>query len=116
MNRHIAVLMATIVAAFSPAAVAAAATTKTYRGTAVNMKFGPVTVKIGVRGKKIVSVSAVLPTERPRSQRINSQAGPLLRKEVLSAQSAHIHVISGATYTSNAYAQSLQAALDKAHL
>ncbi len=118
MNRHIAVLMTTIAAAFSPSALATAtaATTKTYRGPAVNMKFGPVTVTIGVRGKKIVRVTAVMPTERPRSQRINSQAGPLLRQEVLKAQSAQINIVSGATYTSNAYAQSLQAALDKAHL
>jgi uncharacterized protein with FMN-binding domain len=116
MNRHIAVLMATIVAAFSPAAVATAAPTRTYRGARVNMKFGPVTVMIAVRGKRIVSVSAVMPTERPRSLRINSQAGPLLRKEVLKAQSARINIISGATYTSNAYAQSVQAALDRAHL
>jgi uncharacterized protein with FMN-binding domain len=109
-------LLTTIVAAFSPAAVATAAATKTYRGATVNMKFGPVTVNIGVRGKKIVSVGASLPTERPRSKRINSQAAPLLRQEVLKAQSARINIVSGATYTSNAYAQSLQAALDKAHL
>jgi uncharacterized protein with FMN-binding domain len=116
MSRHVAVLLTTIVAAFSPATVATAARIKTYNGATAKMKFGPVTVSIAVRGKKIISVNAVLPTERPRSQRINDQAGPLLRKEVLKAQSARINIVSGATYTSNAYAQSLQSALDKAHL
>jgi uncharacterized protein with FMN-binding domain len=116
MSRHVAVLLTAVVAAFSPAAVATAAVTKTYRGAAENMRFGPVTVTITVRGRKIVNVRSVLPTERPRSQRINSQAGPLLRQEVLKAQSAKINVISGATYTSDAYAQSLQSALDKAHI
>jgi uncharacterized protein with FMN-binding domain len=39
----------------------------------------------------------------------------LLRTEALTAQSARIDVVSGATYTSNGYAQSLQSALDRAH-
>jgi uncharacterized protein with FMN-binding domain len=57
-----------------------------------------------------------LPADRPRSAEINDQAGPLLRQEVLQAQSAKINVISGATFTSEAFAQSLQVALQRAHL
>jgi uncharacterized protein with FMN-binding domain len=56
-----------------------------------------------------------LPNDRPRSQFISAQAEPLLRSEALSAQSARIDIVSGATYTSEGYAQSLQAALDRAH-
>jgi uncharacterized protein with FMN-binding domain len=47
---------------------------------------------------------------------ISSQAAPLLRDEVLQAQSANVQTISGATVTSDAYLNSLQAALDAAHL
>jgi uncharacterized protein with FMN-binding domain len=51
--------------------------------------------------------------DRPRSQFINSQAVPLLRSEVLQAQSANINLISGATFTSQAFATSLQAAIEQ---
>jgi uncharacterized protein with FMN-binding domain len=50
-----------------------------------------------------------------RSQFIMSQALPLLRQEFLVAQSAKIHMVSGATYTSQAFVRSLQSALLKAH-
>jgi uncharacterized protein with FMN-binding domain len=49
-----------------------------------------------------------------RSQFIMSQALPLLREEFLKAQSANVGMISGATYTSQAFEQSLQSALAKA--
>ena len=55
-----------------------------------------------------------VPNDRGRSTEINGYATPLLHKEVLQAQSADVAVVSGATYTSYAYAQSLQAALDAA--
>jgi uncharacterized protein with FMN-binding domain len=57
-----------------------------------------------------------VPTERPRSAQINGRAVPILRSEVLRAQSARIHLVSGATMTSNAYVTSLRSALTKAHL
>ena len=57
-----------------------------------------------------------MPFGRSRSQYISEQAAPYLHDEVLQAQSAHIDVVSGATYTSESYMQSLQSALDKAHL
>jgi uncharacterized protein with FMN-binding domain len=57
----------------------------------------------------------VLKTAEQFSQQLAVQAIPVLRNEVLSAQSARIQAVSGATYTSEAYAQSVQAALDKAH-
>lgn len=54
------------------------------------------------------------PTDSPRDQEINSYALPELNQEAISAQSAKIDVVSGATYSSDGYMQSLQSALDKA--
>ena len=48
------------------------------------------------------------------SQRISQAAEPILREEALSAQTANIDLLSGATYTSEAYVESLQSALDQA--
>jgi uncharacterized protein with FMN-binding domain len=74
-----------------------------------------VQVQVKVRGGRIVSITnLVLPFDRSRSQEISQIAGPLLRTEALTAQSASIDVVSGATYTSNGFAQSLQSALDRA--
>ncbi|MCW2967048.1 MAG: FMN-binding protein [Solirubrobacteraceae bacterium] len=88
--------------------------TQTITGATVPDRFGDNTVSLVVKGKKIVDVHSTLPTDRPRSAEINAQAGPLLRTEVLQAQGAGINVISGATYTSEAFIQSLTAAV--AHL
>jgi len=66
---------------------------------------------------RIVDVQALqLPFDRQRSAYISQVAGPLLHDEALKAQSAQIDTISGATFTSDAYAQSLQSALDHAHV
>jgi len=89
--------------------------TRSVQGPAVDMQWGPIQVTVKIKGKTIVDISATYPTERPRSQFINSQAIPMLRSEVLQVQSAQIDLIGGATMTSEAYAQSLQAALDKAN-
>jgi uncharacterized protein with FMN-binding domain len=66
----------------------------------------------------VVSVTEVTavqyPTDNPRDQEINSYALPRLRTEALQAQSAEIDTVSGATYTSDGYRQSLQSALDSA--
>ena len=118
MNRGVPAVLAAVALA-SPSVALANATAKpkkktvvrTIQGPSVNMQWGPVQVTVKVKGKKIVAVSATYPTERPRSQFINSQAIPWLRQEVLQAQSANVQLIGGATMTSEAYAQSLQAAL-----
>jgi uncharacterized protein with FMN-binding domain len=55
------------------------------------------------------------PNGNRRDLEINSYAVPQLRSEVLTAQSANIDVVSGATVTSEGYINSLQAALDSAH-
>ena len=55
-----------------------------------------------------------LPSRDGRSSRISQAAAPILREEALTAQDANIDLLSGATYTSRAYEQSLQSALDQA--
>ncbi|UTI66063.1 hypothetical protein NBH00_07620 [Paraconexibacter antarcticus] len=97
-------------------APAFAATSKKVSGPTVNMRWGAVKVNIFVRGRKIIGVSATAPTERPRSARINANALPILRQEVLKAQSARIHGVSGASDTSRAYDTSLASAIRKAGL
>jgi uncharacterized protein with FMN-binding domain len=81
----------------------------------VQTQFGPVQVQVTLANGKITNVTALqLPSDRQRSAYISSIVGPMLQSETLAAQSAQIDLISGATYTSDAYAQSLQAALDQA--
>ncbi len=79
--------------------------------------YGVLDVKVTVSGTRITDVSVpALQVIDPTSQQICDQVIPMLRSEVLSAQSATIDGISGATYTSVSYAQSLQSALDKLHI
>jgi uncharacterized protein with FMN-binding domain len=102
----------------NPAAPTTASTsgTRSITGSVISNRFGENQVTLVLNGKKIQDVRYALPTDRQRSAEINAQAGPLLRDEVLQAQSAQIDVVSGATATSDAFAQSLQDAVQKAHL
>jgi hypothetical protein len=88
----------------------------TVTGPAISYFFGTAQVKVTVQNGKITDVTAVQLPQEGRSGWISSQVEPMLRSEVLAAQSAQINLISGATYTSEAYAESLQAALDQAHV
>jgi uncharacterized protein with FMN-binding domain len=91
--------------------------TKTVTGETVQTRWGPVQVRVTVKNGKITDVTAVTyPSENPKDQEINSYAIPQLRREALTAQSAQIDSVSGATYTSDGYRQSLQSALDSAGL
>jgi uncharacterized protein with FMN-binding domain len=93
-----------------------AATTRTFDGDAVDMEYGTVQVRITVRGTRITDVEALrLPDSSRQSRQINDYAGPRLRQEALDAQSANIDTVSGATYTSEAYRESLQSAIDRWH-
>jgi uncharacterized protein with FMN-binding domain len=101
----------------SSTSASSAATATSYTGSAITTQYGVVQVKIIVSSKKITNVGfAQLTAYDDRSQRINSGAAPILLQETLSAQSAHIDSVSGASYTSDGYVQSLQSALDKAGL
>ena len=102
------------VATAAPAAGTALAN-GTDTGSVVQTRFGPVQVQVTIAGGKITDVTALqLPSDRQRSAEISGIVGPMLQSEALAAQSAQIDLISGATYTSDAYAQSLQSALDQA--
>jgi uncharacterized protein with FMN-binding domain len=74
-------------------------------------------VRVSFTGKKITDVHALKLTDSSgTSVSISAGAAPVLRQEAMAAQSSQIDVVSGATYTSEAYQQSLQAAIDAAHL
>ncbi len=101
----------------SGSAGASAATAATYDGAVVPTRFGSVQVRITVAAGAITEVTALQLTDDDRkSVQISNRAAPLLRSEVLAAQSADVQTISGATVTSDAYLTSLQAALDAANL
>jgi uncharacterized protein with FMN-binding domain len=96
---------------------ASSATPQSATGSTVQYGYGALAVKVTARGGRIVSVTVpYIQTAEQYSQQLASQAIPTLRSEVLTAQNANIQGVSGATYTSQAYAQSLQSALDKLHL
>lgn len=85
-------------------------------GTVAQTRWGPVQVQVTIASGRITDVKTLQqPNGNFRDQEINSYAVPQLRQEVLSAQSASIDTVSGATVTSNGYISSLQAALDAAH-
>ncbi len=89
----------------------------TYTGDAVETRWGTVQVEITVKDGTITNADAVqYPTENPRDQQINAYAVPALNAEVIQAQSASIDAVSGATVTSDGYLESLQSAIDAAHL
>lgn len=86
-------------------------------GDTVQTRYGPVQVQLSVSGGTIDSVSVLqYPSGDPRSSQISTYALPVLADETVSAQSASIDMVSGATFTSAGYVQSLQSALDQAGL
>jgi uncharacterized protein with FMN-binding domain len=89
--------------------------TRTVDGDPFDNQYGTVQVRVTLQGNRITAVTPLqMPTDRQRSAEISQQAAPLLLQEALQAQSAHIDIIGGATYTTQSYAQSLQSALDRA--
>jgi uncharacterized protein with FMN-binding domain len=89
----------------------------TYTGDSVNTQWGPVQVRITVTNGKVASAAAIVyPNGNGRDQEINAYAVPTLNQEAVSASSAQIDLVSGATVTSTGYLSSLQSALDKAGL
>ncbi len=84
-------------------------------GASVSTRYGSVQVKIVVAAGKITDVVALaLTNQGSRSVQLSNHAAPILRSEVLAAQSAKVSSVSGATYTSDGYLQSVQSAIDKA--
>jgi uncharacterized protein with FMN-binding domain len=88
-----------------------------YTGGVADTQWGPVQVQITVRGGKVTASRAVqYPQNNDRDFMINSYALPILDQEVVQQQTAAIDTVSGATVTSDGYLQSLQSAIDQAHL
>jgi uncharacterized protein with FMN-binding domain len=91
------------------------AASRTVTGTVASTQHGPMQVQLTLDGTKITKVTVLQRTnDGAESVQIDSTAIPQLTSETLTAQSAHIDAVSGATYTSSGYIQSLQSALDKA--
>ena len=106
----------TLPATVTPATVGGAST-RTVTGPVAQTRWGPVQVQLAVANGKIISAQALVhPSGNNRDAEINGYALPILNSEVVSAQSAQIDTVSGATVTSGGYQQSLQAAVDAAHL
>jgi uncharacterized protein with FMN-binding domain len=94
-----------------------AAGSSTVTGAVAQTRWGPVEVRLTLTGGKITAVDVVqYPNGNGRDQEINADALPVLVQETISAQSANIDMVSGATVTSDGYVQSLQSALDQAGL
>jgi uncharacterized protein with FMN-binding domain len=90
---------------------------QTFTGSATQTEWGIVQVEITVADSKITDVQVLqYPNENPKDVQINNYALPVLIDETISAQSADIQMVSGATVTSVGYVTSLQAALDEAGL
>jgi uncharacterized protein with FMN-binding domain len=130
MRKTITILLTTAVLALPVVGTAEAATKpkiviRKFTGVAYQAdRFGPLQVVVTVRKKtvgkkvtrKVTAVSVpIYPDHTGRSQYISENAIPILRSEALRAQSANVQLVSGATYTSEAFASSLQSAILKAH-
>ncbi|WP_260614446.1 FMN-binding protein [Streptomyces sp. WAC02707] len=86
----------------------------TFTGDAVDTQYGPVQVRLTVSGGRITGAEAVQAPEGGRSTQVTADAVPKLNQAAVIAGGADIDAVSGATYTSAGYKQSLQSALDKA--
>lgn len=101
-------------AAAAPSSAAPANGSKTIDGQVEQTQYGPIQVSVTFVGSTITAVTELqAPSDRGRSVEINQQAAPILEQEVLASQSAKIDTVSGATYTSDGYAQSVQSAIDQ---
>jgi len=91
---------------------------RTGTGPVTNYFFGTVSVSVTVSGKKItnISIASLNDGGNPRSQQIDQYALPQLEQQALAANGANIQGVSGATYTSQGFVQSLQGALSKVGL
>ena len=90
---------------------------RSFTGSLATDQYGQLQVKLSVKNGRITKVGfTTFVANDGHSVQIDQSAAPVLIRETIAAQSAHIQGVSGATYTSNAYQQSLQAAIDKAGL
>ncbi|CAL9399334.1 FMN-binding protein [Streptomyces sp. enrichment culture] len=88
--------------------------TQVLTGDAAQTQYGPVQVRITVSGGKITGAEALQAPKGGRSDQVTADAVPQLNRAAVAAGNADIDAVSGATYTSAGYTQSLQSALDRA--
>jgi uncharacterized protein with FMN-binding domain len=101
--------------AIPTASTSAQPATRTVTGRVDSTMYGPMQVQVTLAGTKITKVAVLQRTDDgAESDQIDASAIPQLTSETLTAQSAHIDAVSGASYTSSGYIQSLQSALDQA--
>ena len=98
----------------SPSAAVTASGTETLTGAVYSSRYGNTQVQVTITNGQIAAVTALQLPTGGRSGQISQYVEPILSSEALTAQNANIDIVSGATYTSEAYAQSLQSALDQA--
>jgi len=90
------------------------ASARSATGQDIQYRYGDIQLKVTERGSTITKIQVVQEgATDPRSEQINSQAVPLLQDQAMSAQSANVDGVSGATFTSIAYQDALQSALDQ---
>lgn len=100
----------------TPAPTTTAPKSVTATGGVVDTQYGPVQVGVTVLGNHLTQVRTLQhPSGDGQTNRINSYAIPQLEQEAMKAGNAHLDTVSGATFTSQGYRQSLQSALDAAH-
>jgi len=87
----------------------------TYTGSVISAYYGNVQVQAVIQNGNIITVNFLQsPDENPNSINVNQQAMPYLKQEAIQAQSSNVSIITGATFTSQAFIQSLANALNQA--
>lgn len=101
----------------TPTTTAPSDAARSATGSDIRYRYGEIELTVTATGSRITDITVAKEgSTDPRSYFINSQAVPLLQSQAMAAQSTRIDGVSGATYTSVAYAESLQSALDKLHI
>ena len=87
----------------------------TYTGQTANVGYGPVQVKAVISGGKLTDIEFMqMPYDRMHSQQLSNESGPILKSQAITAQSAQVDGVSGATSTSEGFIKSLSSALNQA--
>ncbi len=87
----------------------------TYTGQVENVYYGNVQVQVTVSSGAISKINVLqYPNDNPTSNYISTQAISMLKSEVIQTQSGNVNMISGASYVSSGFIQSLQSALSQA--
>lgn len=100
----------------TPPTTAASNSPRTATSPLIQYRYGDIELRVTEKGSRLTNIQIVSEgATDPRSAEINAQAIPMLQQQAMSAQSANIDGVSGATFTSIAYDRALQSALDQLH-